>query len=192
MSLLIAGLVIFLGTHSIALFAPAAREKLRNKLGLSLWKVLYSLVSVAGLVLIVMGYGQSRMDPHWLWYPPVALRHIAILLTLIAFILLAAAYVPGNRLKAKIGHPMYVAVKTWAFAHLLANGTVADVLLFGGFMVWAIAGFAISRRRDRIAGVQRPAGSMKGDMLTVVAGVISWAVFAMVLHTMLIGVSPMP
>jgi uncharacterized membrane protein len=192
MSLLIAGLVIFLGIHSSALFAPAARDNFRNKLGDSLWKVLYSLVSIAGLALIVIGYGQSRMDPVWLWYPPVALRHIALLLTLIAFVLLAATYVPGNRIKAKLGHPMYVAIKTWALAHLLANGTVADVLLFGGFLAWAIAGFAVSRRRDRVAGIQRTAGTMKGDILTVVAGIITWAVFAMFLHTVLIGVSPMP
>ena len=192
MALLIIGLVIFMGMHSAALFAPAARDNLHKKLGAVAWRGLYSIVSIVGLVLIIMGYADARMNPVWLWMPPAGLRHMALLLTLIAFILLTASYVPGNRIKSRLGHPMYASVKVWALAHLLANGSLADVLLFGSFLAWAIAGFAISRRRDRAAGVTRPAGSIKGDIITVIAGVVSWAVFAMFLHTVLIGVSPMP
>jgi len=192
MSLLIIGLVTFMGMHSIALFAPGARENLRNKLGAGAWHGLYSVVSIAGLVLIVMGYADSRLNPIWLWMPPAGLRHLALLLTLVAFVLLAASYVPGNRIKSRLGHPMYASVKVWAFAHLLANGSLADVLLFGSFLAWAIAGFAVSRRRDRLAGIQRAAGTVKADVITVVVGLVSWAIFAMFLHTLLIGVSPMP
>lgn len=192
MSLLIAGLVIFMGMHSIALFAPAARNNFKTQLGAGGWKVVYSIISIIGLALIVVGYGQARMAPVWLWMPPAGLRHLALLLTLIAFVLLAASYVPGNRIKSRLGHPMYASVKVWALAHLLANGSLADVLLFGSFLAWSIAGFAISRRRDRASGVQRAAGTLKSDLVTIIAGVISWAIFAMFLHTVLIGVSPMP
>ncbi|MDO8908247.1 MAG: NnrU family protein [Pseudohongiella sp.] len=192
MLILIAGLLIFLGVHSINIAAPARRHALAESLGATKWKLIYSVVSLLGLLLIINGYAAARMSPTWLWMPPTGLRHLALLLTVPAFILLVAAYVPGNRIKAKLGHPMYVAVKIWAFAHLLANGSAADVLLFGSFLIWAVAGFAVSRRRDRVAGIQRPAGTAKGDITTVVIGLVSWAVFAMFLHTALIGVSPLP
>lgn len=192
MTLLIAGLIIFLGIHSLKLFAPARQASLSVRFGTGTWKVIYSIVSVVGLLLIIKGYADARMNPIWLWMPPAGLRHLALLLTAIGFVLLAAAYVPGNRLKAKLGHPMFAAVKIWALAHLLANGSLADVLLFGSFLAWAIAGFAISRRRDRTMGIQRPAGTLSADLITIVIGLVSWAVFAMFLHTMLIGVSPMP
>lgn len=192
MSLLILGLVLFLGIHSINILAPGKRLSLVSSLGATKWKLLFTIVSVAGLILVIAGYAQARMTPTMLWMPPAGLRHLALLLTVPAFILLAAAYVPGNRIKAKLGHPMYVSVKVWAFAHLLANGTVADVLLFGSFLVWAIAGFAISRRRDRLSGRVVQTGKLSADIATVITGVISWAVFAMFLHTILIGVSPLP
>lgn len=191
MALLIAGLLLFLGMHFTGILADDWRQSMIKKLGMGPWKLLYSAVAIAGFILIIVGYGAARTDPVLLWAAPVWARHLAMPLTLIAFILLAATYVPQNRIKAKLGHPMLAAVKIWAFAHLLANGTLADVLLFGSFLVWAIVGFAVLRRRDRLNGVTR-SGALKGDIITGLTGVIAWAIFAMVLHTALIGVSPLP
>lgn len=191
MTLLIAGLVLFLGMHFTGIVADDWRQGMIRKRGAGTWKLLYAAVSIVGFILIVIGYGAARTDPVFLWAAPVWARHLAMPLTLVAFILLAATYVPNNRIKAKLGHPMLAAVKIWALAHILANGTLADVLLFGSFLIWAIAGFAVLRRRDRHNGVTRT-GAFKGDAITLVTGIIAWAVFAMVLHTALIGVSPMP
>ncbi len=191
MTLLITGLILFLGIHSTGILAPVWREKIQTKLGVNGWKSLYSIVSLIGLVLIIWGYGAARMDPVWLWLPPVWARHLALVLTVPAFILLAATYVPDSNIKARLGHPMLAAIKVWALAHLLSNGNLADVLLFGGFLIWAIGGFAVLRRRDRTAGVVR-SGTLKGDIIAVVVGIVAWAVFAMYLHTLLIGVSPLP
>ena len=115
---------------------------------------------------------------------------VAGLLMLLSFILLAAANVPGNAIKARVGHPMVAGVKVWAFAHLLANGTLADVILFGSFLVWAIINFIASRKRDRAAGVTYPVGGASRTVITLVAGTAMWAVFAFWLHRMLIGVAP--
>jgi uncharacterized membrane protein len=125
-----------------------------------------------------------------LWSPPVWTRHVAALLTLPAFVLLAAAYVPGTRIKAAVGHPMVLGTKVWAFAHLISNGRLADVLLFGGFLAWSIVLYAASRRRDRRTSVRRVAGSASRDAIAVVAGLVAWAAFAFWLHGMLIGVRP--
>ncbi|ALO46761.1 NnrU family protein [Pseudohongiella spirulinae] len=192
MSLLIVGLALFLSLHSTAIFAPERRSNIIRQIGERWWKVLYSVASLISLALIIYGYAEARQSPIWLWQPPVAMRHTALLLTLIAFILLAATYVPGNRLKSRVGHPMLLAVKFWALAHLLANGTLADLLLFGSFLVWGVAGFVIRRKRDRINGVTYPAGGMSKDITVIIAGLASWAVFAMYLHVVLIGISPMP
>jgi uncharacterized membrane protein len=142
-------------------------------------------------VLIVWGYGQARMTPVPLWTPSVGMRHLASLLTLVSFILLAAAYVPRNAIKARIGHPMVVAVKVWALAHLLANHTLADLLLFGTFLIWAVLNFRAARARDRAAGTVRPAGTAAGTAITVVAGLAAWAAFAFWAHAAWIGVRPM-
>lgn len=192
MTLLIAGLLLFLGAHSTRVFADGWRAQMIGRIGEKPWKGLVSVVSLLGFVLIVIGYGIARTDPLVLWVPPVWTRHLAIPLTLIAFILLVAAYVPRNGIKARIGHPMIAGVKIWAFAHLLANGTLADLLLFGGFLAWAILDFRTSRRRDRAQGTRAPAGSLPRTLLTVLIGVAAWAVFAMFLHTRWIGVSPLP
>jgi uncharacterized membrane protein len=191
MAMLIAGLVLFLGAHSVRIFADDWRNALISKLGTGPWKGLYSLVSLAGFVLIVTGYGAARATPVDLWMPPRWTAHPTSLLTLIAFILLAAAYVKGNHIKAAIGHPMVAGVKIWAFAHLLSNGRLADVILFGAFLVWAVLDFRSSRQRDKRSGTRYPAGSGAKTAITVVAGVIAWAVFAFVLHAMWIGVKPL-
>jgi uncharacterized membrane protein len=192
MTLLISGLIIFLGIHSLNIVAPVQRRLLADRFGNGTWKLIYSVIALTGFVLIVQGYSASRTDPVWLWFPPTGLSHLVLLLTIPAFILLAAAYVPKNRIKAKLGHPMLAAVKIWAFSHLLANGSLADVFLFGSFLVWAIVGFVVLRKRDRLAGVVRVPGTGKADAVTVVAGLLAWLLFAFVLHTILIGVSPLP
>ncbi len=192
MVLLTLGLLLFLGIHSSRLLANDWRAARIARLGEKKWKLLYAAVSLLGLILIIIGYSQARMDPVWLWYPSVWARHLALLLTIPAFVLLAATYVPRNAIKARLGHPMLAAVKIWALSHLLANGTVADLLLFGGFLVWAIAAFAVFRRRDRAMGVVAAPSSWKGTLGAVVIGVIAWYVFAVYLHARLIGVNPLP
>ncbi|MGB4925367.1 MAG: NnrU family protein [Giesbergeria sp.] len=191
MTLLILGLVLFLGVHSVRIVADGWRTRMRQRLGEGGWKGLYSLLSLAGLALVIWGVGLARQDPVALWTPPVAMRHVASLLTLAAFILLAAAYVPRNALKARLHHPMVLAVKVWALAHLLSNGNLADVLLFGGFLLWAVLDFRAARQRDRAHGTRYPTGTLAGTAAAVVLGSVAWAVFAFWGHALLIGVSPM-
>lgn len=191
MSLLILGLVLFLGVHSVRIVADGWRTRMRERLGEGRWKGLYSLLSFAGLVLIVWGYGLARQDPVVLWAPPVAMRHAASLLTLAAFILLVAAYVPRNAFKARLHHPMVLSVKVWALAHLLSNGNLADVLLFGSFLLWAVLSFRAARQRDRAQGMVYAPGTAAGTGIAVVVGAAAWAGFAFWAHAWLIGVAPM-
>ncbi|WLD59380.1 NnrU family protein [Salinispirillum sp. LH 10-3-1] len=190
MAYLILGLVLFLGIHSVRMFADGWRTNMVEKLGEGGWKGLYTVVAIVGLVLVVWGYGQARLNMVWVWIPPIWTAHLAALLTVPAFILLAAAYVPGTHMKAKLGHPMVLSVKVWALAHLLANGTLADIVLFGSFLVWAIVNFAKSRRRDRAEGVVRTAVGASRDAIAVVIGLVAWVAFAFYLHAVLIGVRP--
>jgi uncharacterized membrane protein len=190
MNYLLLGLILFLGIHSTRIFAPTWRERQIARFGAGGWKGLYTLLSLIGFGLILWGYGEARTSPMVLWNPPVAMRHVAALLTLLAFTLIVAAYVPRNHLKAKIGHPMYAGVKLWAFAHLLANGTLADALLFGGFLAWSVLGFVSSRKRDRAAGVTYPAGEVVRTVMVLVIGIAAWAGFALWAHGAWIGVRP--
>lgn len=191
MSMLILGLVLFLGVHSIRIVADGWRSQLIARIGEPAWKGLYSLVSLAGFVLIVWGYGVARQSPVVLWQPlPTAVKHIASLLTLVAFVLLAAAYVPRNGIKARLRHPMVLGVKAWALAHLLANHTLADALLFGGFLVWAIFSYRAARGRDRALGTVYPPGTAAGTAIAAAVGVIAWAAFAFWAHAAWIGVRP--
>ncbi len=191
MSVLILGLLIFLGMHSLRIFANDWRNRQIARLGEKRWKGLFALTSIVGFVLICWGFGLARQHPVLLYLPPLALRHLNALFTLIAFVLFFAARVPRNHIKAKLHHPQVLAVKVWAFGHLLATGMLHDVVLFGAFLLWAIVLFAVSRRRDRTAGTVYPAGSIKGDVLTVLIGVVVWVFFALWLHLWLIGVNPM-
>ncbi|NBS46275.1 MAG: protein NrnU [Betaproteobacteria bacterium] len=190
MEILVVGLVLFLGVHSARIFFEGARQRFIEQRGEKAWKGLYSLVSLAGFALILYGFGQARLDPGVIWAPPTGLRHAASLLVLLAFVLLAAAYVPGNHIKAKVGHPMVLAVKVWALAHLLVNGRDYAVVLFAAFLVWAVLDFRAARARDRAQGTQYPAGSMPRTLITVVVGVAVWVVFAFWAHAALIGVRP--
>jgi uncharacterized membrane protein len=190
MTVLILGLLIFLGAHSVRIYADDWRTAQISRFGLTVWKGGYGLVSVVGLTLIAIGFGQARLESSVLWVAPMGLRHLAGLLILIAFVLLAAAYTPGTRIKAKIGHPMVAGVKAWALAHLLVNGSVADVLLFGSFLAWAALDFRSARRRDRLEGTLYPDGTLKQDLVALGAGVLAWAVFAFWLHGLLFNVRP--
>lgn len=191
MLLFLTGLVIFLGVHSVRIVAEPWRTRMRARLGPLGWKALYSGLSVLGLGLIVLGYGVVRQSPVQLWSPPVGLRHLAALLTLLAFVLLAAAYVPGNHLKARLHHPMVMGVALWALAHLLATGQLGQMLLFGSFGVWAVLDGLAAQQRDRRLGTRYRAGSLAGTVLTVALGAGAWVVFAFWLHGSWIGVRPL-
>jgi uncharacterized membrane protein len=190
MGMLILGLVLFLGVHSTRIVADSWRAVMIGWLGEKKWKGLYALLSLVGLGLVVWGFGLARQQPHQLWAPPFFTRHVAWLLTLIAFILLAAAYVPRNAIKARVHHPMVLGVMLWALAHLLANGNVAHVLLFGSFLAWAALSFSAARARDRAALTVYPPGTASGTVMTVAVGAIAWAGVAFWAHGLLIGIRP--
>ena len=190
MGMLILGLVLFLGVHSTRIFANGWRTVMIRRLGAGKWKGLYTLLSLVGFGLLVWGFGLARQQPVALWSPPFFMRHVAWLLTLIAFILLAATYVPRNAIKARLHHPMVLAVMFWAVAHLLANGNRANALLFGSFLLWAVLSFRAARERDRAARTLYPAGTASGTAITVVVGIAAWAAFAFWAHGLLIGVRP--
>lgn len=184
------GLFIFLGVHSLGIFAENWRAATRLRIGESTYRASFSLLSLLGLGLIVWGFGLAREAPTQLWLPPAGMRHSAALLNILAFVLLVAAYVPGNAIKARVHHPMVLGVKTWAFAHLLANGNLAHMVLFGAFLIWAVLDFISLRKRDRLHATQHPSGKLSATLLTVVLGVVLGGVFAMWLHGLLIGVKP--
>ena len=188
MGMLILGLVLFLGVHSTRIVAEGWRSSMIRRLGVGPWKGLYALLSLVGLGLVVWGFGLARQQPHQLWAPPFFTRHVAWLLTLIAFILLAAAYVPRNAIKARLHHPMVLGVMLWAAAHLLANGNVAHVVLFGSFLVWAALSFRAAR--DRAALTVYPPGTASGTAMTVAVGAIAWVGIAFWAHGLLIGIRP--
>ena len=190
MTYLLLGLLLFLGTHSTRVFADAWRTRQLARLGEKRWKGVVSIVSLVGFALIVWGYGQTRIVPVDLWNPPLWTRHLAALLMLPSFVLLVAAYVPGNRIKAALGHPMLAGTKIWAFAHLISNGRLADVLLFGGFLVWSVMSFIAARKRDRRAGTIYPVRGVASDVKALVVGLIAWCAFAFWGHAWLIGVAP--
>jgi len=185
---LIAGLVLFLGIHSVAIVAPDWRERMRQRLGKNGWKAIYTVIALTGFVLIIYGYGQARLDPVVLYVPPVWTRHLSALLMLPVFPLVFAAYLPG-KIKSTLKHPMLAGTKAWALAHLIANGMLADVLLFGGFLVWAVAD-RISLKHRTQPDLKTAPPSKLNDVIAVVLGLIVYAVFALYLHVRLIGVYP--
>ncbi|OYU26560.1 MAG: protein NrnU [Burkholderiales bacterium PBB2] len=188
---LILGLVIFLGVHSLRIVAEGWRSAQIARMGPQRWKLVYTLLSLLGFGLIVWGFGLARQTPVALWAVPKGMNHLAALLTLLAFVLLAAAYVPGNAIKAKLRHPMILSVKVWALAHLVANNTLAELLLFGGFLVWAVLCFRAARQRDRAQPPAALPSSAAGTALTVLIGAAAWAGFAFWAHAAWIGVRPL-
>ena len=190
MTLLILGLLLFIIPHSLRIFADDWRGARMARLGEPAWKGLFSAVVILGFVLIVWGYGIARVTPVTLWTPPLWGRHLASLLVLAAFILVASTYVPRNHIRRAAGNPMTAGVALWAVAHLLANGRLVDLVLFGAFLVWSVLSFLSARQRDRAAGAVRPPGTLAGDAATLVIGVAAWSLFAFWLHGWLFGGRP--
>jgi uncharacterized membrane protein len=188
---LLIGLALFLGIHSLQSLAPEARQNSIARWGELGFKGIYAVLSLVGLVLLVQGYGQARLDPVVLWTPPRGMQHATILLMWVAMVLLVATYVPGNQIKAKLRHPMTLSVKVWALGHLLSNGNLADVILFGGFLIWSVLVFRAARQRDRQSLHSAPEGKLLGTLLAVLVGTGVWAAFLMGgLHLWLVGVMP--
>lgn len=190
MTALVIGLILFIGSHSVRLLASDWRSATMVRLGEKRWKLAQTLVSLLGFGLILWGFSAARLDSPLLWQPPLWGRHLAALLTLPAFILLVAAHVPKNALRDRVGHALVASVALWALAHLLANGRVVDVLLFGSFFIWALLDFFSLRRRDRLAGTVQRDGSVGNTLIAVLAGGIVWALFAGFAHAWLFGVRP--
>lgn len=190
MSVLVLGLLVFLGTHLVPVVTPL-RDALRTRLGINGYRGLYSLFAAVGLALAIVGYGQARAaGAAVLWEPPKALIHLNLLLMLPVFPLFFAAHLPG-RIRSSVGHPMLTAVILWAFGHLLANGTLPDVVLFGGFLAWGLV--------DRVSLLIRGVGPSsvgarfnRNDLIAVVLGLAVYGLFVARLHLWLIGVSPLP
>jgi uncharacterized membrane protein len=187
MTVLLLGIILFMAVHSVRIVADGWRTAQIARIGVGPWKGVYSLVSVVGLALIVWGYGETRGGVE-LWQGPEWLRPVSSLLMLASFILLAAAYIPRNRIQTAVGHPMTAGVKVWALAHLMTNTRPGDMVLFGVLLVWAVLVFRAARRRDRASGRRETSGSWSMATVAAVIGAVAWAVFARFLHPMLIGV----
>lgn len=188
MSILLAGLLLFLGLHLIPML-PGVRTRLKETLGLAGYRGLFSLVAASGLVLIVWGYANARdAGPPLLYDPPMWLRHVTMLLMVPVFPLLVSGYLP-SRIRTMVKHPMLAAIKIWAFAHLLANGDLASVLLFGGFLAFAV-GDRISLKRRAAAGLVTPftGGTAGADVAAIGIGLLLYAAFIWKLHAWIIGV----
>lgn len=191
MKMLIIGLALFLGAHSTRIFLEPLRMRIINAVGEGLWKAGYTVLSVAGLVLIVLGFRAAAPDAQALWVPPFALLHVAPLLMLLSFVVLMAAYVPAGRIKGTLKHPMVVAVMIWSGAHLLVNGMEHEVYLFGGFLGWALLNFISARFRDRQMRLTYIPGPLRNDIICIVLGTALWAGFVVYAHEWLFGVAPL-
>jgi uncharacterized membrane protein len=194
MNNLLLGLLLFLGMHSARIFAEPGRQALQARIGANAFKGLYALLSLLGFYLLLKGYGEARLSPVPVWIPPKGMRHLAVLLMLPAMVLLAAAYIPRNALKNRLHHPMVLSVKVWALAHLSCNGNLADMVLFGSFLVWAILCFRAARQRDRAAEnelVETPGPLRQRTLLTWGLGIAAWLALLAGGHTILVGVSPL-
>jgi uncharacterized membrane protein len=186
MSMLVLGLVLFFAIHSVSIVNDPWRNRMAAKIGEWPWKGLYALISIVGFALIVRGYGLARLDPVVLYAPPPWLGPLAMVLLVPVFPLLLAAYLPG-RIQTAARHPMLVATQLWAVAHLLVNGMLADVLVFGAFLVWAILDHASMKHRTQRA-IPHLAPSEANDLLVVAGGLALYAGFVLWLHGWLIGV----
>jgi uncharacterized membrane protein len=198
MTWLILGLILFLGAHSVRVVADNWRAEKIAAWGDKAFKGVYTLVSILGFYLLVVGYGEARLQPLALWNPPIFTRHISTLLMLLSSILLIATYIPRNHFKMRLRHPMVLSVKVWALSHLLANGNLADLVLFGSFLIWAVLNFRSARARDR-AQVENsvaiedslPKPNLYATLIALFGGMALWAVITFVLHAKVVGVAPM-
>jgi uncharacterized membrane protein len=191
MAILVLGLIIFLGLHSTRIVAEGGREKAIARLGEGPWKGIYSLLSAIGFVLIVWGLSQARFAAPTLWTPFPGARHATIFLMLIAMLLLAAYLFEQSHITAAVHHPMVWSVAVFGLAHLIANGSAADAVLFGAFLIWAAADLVSSYARDRRDGVVYPEPKWSATIGAIVLGIVLWAVIAFWLHLWLFGVAPL-
>jgi uncharacterized membrane protein len=199
MAWLILGLVLFLGAHSVRIFADDWRSRTIEAWGEKAFKGIYAVVSLVGFYALIVGYSEARMQPFVIWQPPTATRHISVLLMLFASILLVATYIPHNHFKVRMGHPMILSVKVWALSHLLANGNLADLVLFGTFLAWSVLIFRVSRARDRANAAaqsmeelaQAPQAKLTATLAAFVLGALLWASITFHLHALVVGISPM-
>lgn len=189
MTTFLVGLALFLAMHSAQALYPAQRDAAIARIGALGWKGVYSVVSLAGFFLLVQGYGEARPTSALIWSPPAGLMHASALLNVVAFVFLAASGIPGNAIRARVGHPMTIGVKTWALAHLLANGDAVSMILFGAILVWAVLVFRAARRRQPAAGAAA-ATRTAATLATVLVGAGAGIWFAFIGHAMLIGVAP--
>jgi uncharacterized membrane protein len=194
MTQLILGLILFLGAHSARIWADGWRNRTIEAYGDKAFKGVHALVSLLGFYLLVVGYGEARLETVALWNPPIFTKHISILLMLLSSILLVATYVPRNHFKMRLGHPMVLSVKVWALSHLLANGNLADLVLFGSFLIWAVLNFRSARARDRVLLAESESTNlpkMFATLITLGGGMALWALITFVLHAKVVGVAPM-
>ncbi|QND36728.1 NnrU family protein (plasmid) [Sinorhizobium meliloti] len=191
MAILVLGIIIFLSMHLVRVVAPGFRAGIIDSRGKGTWMGLYTIVSLVGLCLIIYGFGQARGETSMLYDPPIFLRHIALLLMLVAFIVLAAGFLPAGRIAVALKHPQVLSIKIWALAHLLANGETSSVLLFGSFLAWAVILRISLKRRERAGEKVLPVfKSARNDVLAVVIGLVAFVLFVWKLHELLIGVQP--
>ncbi len=191
MAILVLGIIIFLGVHLIRVVAPGFRAGIIESRGKGTWMGIYAILSLIGLCLIIYGFGQARGETGMLYNPPVFLRHIALLLMLFAFVFLAAGFLPAGRIAVAVKHPQILSIKTWALAHLLANGETSSVLLFGSFLAWAVILRISLKRRERAGERVLPVfKSSTNDVLAIVIGLVAYGLFVWKLHEWLIGVAP--
>jgi uncharacterized membrane protein len=184
---MVAGLALFLGTHLVTTNRDL-REALIARYGASVYKLTFSLLSAIGLVLVVYGFGWYRTTG-WInvWHPPVAMRHLALALMLPATIILASAYLRGHIWRF-VKHPMLIAIKIWALAHLLANGDLGSIILFGSFLAWAVFDRISLKRRKDAGGPAIPFGGVRNDVLAVVVGLVAYVALVFAFHPAVIGV----
>ncbi|PND25065.1 NnrU family protein [Sinorhizobium sp. M4_45] len=191
MAILVLGIIIFLGMHLVRVVAPGFRAGIIESRGKGTWMGLYTIVSLVGLCLIIYGFGQARGETGMLYDPPIFLRHIALLLMLVAFIVLAAGFLPAGRIAVALKHPQVLSIKIWALAHLLANSERSSVLLFGSFLAWAVILRISLKRRERAGEKVLPVfKSTRNDVLAVLIGLVAFVLFVWKLHELLIGVQP--
>ena len=183
---LVLGLVVMLGAHVFVTFRDA-RAGLMAKFGQNGYRALFSIVSIVGLALIVWGYGQYRAH-EWIqiWSPPVFMRHITVGLMLFAVIFFTAAFIPSH-IKTKLKHPMLASVKTWALAHLLSNGDLGSILLFGGFLAWGVYARIAAKHRTDVVLPVAPTG-WTNDIIVVVLGIVIYLALGYAFHPMVVGV----
>jgi uncharacterized membrane protein len=189
MTLLIIGIIVMIGIHLVPTF-PELRERLVGQLGQNGYRLLFSVVSTLGLVLLIWGFAKAPVVQ--VWSPPYWTRYVAMVLMLPVFILLIAAYVPGQ-IKAKVKNPFLDAISTWALAHLIANGDLASIILFGSFLAYSVFDRITLKRRPATGLVTVPeTGPARNDVISVVGGLLLYVVFLVWLHPLLIGTSPLP